>query len=66
MMSRTRNAPELQATTGEESLEPVILRICDLHARRVGKRAALLGLSGIDASGKGYVASRLGQLLAGA
>lgn len=39
------------------------MRIWGWHAQLRGSRAVLVGLSGIDASGKGYLASRLARML---
>ena len=43
-------------------LHPVVGRICELRERSK-TRATLVGLSGIDASGKGYLAAKLENLL---
>ena len=46
-----------------EQLNPVCQRISDLHQSLRSSRAVLIGLSGIDASGKGYLAERLRRRL---
>jgi uridine kinase len=49
--------------TESESLHPVVKRVCDLQRQLGATRSVLMGLSGIDASGKGFLAERLRRLL---
>lgn len=56
-MSRSSN------TAQERGFNSVLERVRDLYAQLHSTRAVLIGLSGIDASGKGFLAERLRRRL---
>ena len=58
----TKSFAGIRTRSEWELLHPIAGRICELR-KQSNARALLVGLSGIDASGKGYLATKLENLL---